>query len=850
MTKKTYRPIPFYFITTSDMNELTYEKAYESLSILKERGFGGAILFNKPPHGFNAQKYLSDDWFEMIENFVRAGAALDLEMWINDGFDYPPGAAAGRIKEIDPTLKQMRIKRENGKIVTQEVEAGFPAFECEKSSQLFIELVYEEYKKRLGKYFGKEIRGIFSDADNRRINTEIADLSTEEKTYFPWSKDFPETFRKKYGYDIMPFMNDVFDRKDVPQAADYWKHCSDLYTQWFKNNYEWCKKNNLEYTFHTSDTSPFTLDRAVRSSAFTEGRFLDVEINCDYCGTDQELLELNGGKHYTKAQFYVPKMSYGDNEDVRKSDLYYDLYEDVRTKQAQSCAFLNDKKGTMCEMFAATNYGVTYDELREIAAFQIMQGVSFIVSHAYHYRLLGETKYFAPPDFSDKGHLKNLKELNDVLALYASWGDKGSLVAPVAVMDITDDLWKNKADTQLFLSVCHALNRTPFGYVIADKKGIEKKKNEFSLIINTSSEKIESLYGIKVVNLKDIEELNKALSSLTPDVTYSGEGTPHFMVRKTDEGLCALVANIENGGEIEGTVTFSGKEYCVKLSSGEIAFFSEKEQIYRRGEKVAAAITLPKTAKVVWEKENLLPITVWTDDNGNTVLQQEEAESISFAFDADGKVKKAALWIPDSCMQSIEKIDGIDMKTARKAKFLDDDYTCFDMEIKEGRNTVTIKRTSTFSCYGRIFVSGEFDVDIKTENPFYKHSFYMYNLDSYIPEKVQITLSERRNTLDTNLSAAKQGHPFYWGSVTYEFTADVPADFCNYVISVKGAVCGAGVSVNGGEFKNVLFAPYTVECSEKGNVKISVKTHTTAANFMEMYQRDFGLTEGVEIIKI
>ena len=111
MSKKTYKPIPFYFITTSDMNELTYEKAYESLSTLKARGFGGAVLFNKPPHGFNADEYLTENWFTMLKNFIEAGIALDLEMWLNDGFDFPPGAAGGKVAKIDPTLKQQYLKQ-------------------------------------------------------------------------------------------------------------------------------------------------------------------------------------------------------------------------------------------------------------------------------------------------------------------------------------------------------------------------------------------------------------------------------------------------------------------------------------------------------------------------------------------------------------------------------------------------------------------------------------------------------------------------------------------------------------------------------------------------------------------
>ena len=42
---KNFRPIPFYFITTTDPNELSYEAVRESMMTLKEEGFGGIVLF-------------------------------------------------------------------------------------------------------------------------------------------------------------------------------------------------------------------------------------------------------------------------------------------------------------------------------------------------------------------------------------------------------------------------------------------------------------------------------------------------------------------------------------------------------------------------------------------------------------------------------------------------------------------------------------------------------------------------------------------------------------------------------------------------------------------------------------
>jgi hypothetical protein len=218
-----FRPIPFFFITTDKEEELTYEKAYSSLKKLKEDGFGGFILFNKPPHGFSAEKYLGDEWFSMVRNFLRAAGALSLRVWINDGFNYPPGSVAGKIKEIDGTLSQKRVRLQDGDVVFEDVSWGYPAFELERSSELFIELVYEAYKREVGEYFGNVIEGFFSDADNRRINSGVWNEDSPERDFFPWSDNFAETFEEKYHYDIKPYWN-MFKVKELEKAPKWDGH--------------------------------------------------------------------------------------------------------------------------------------------------------------------------------------------------------------------------------------------------------------------------------------------------------------------------------------------------------------------------------------------------------------------------------------------------------------------------------------------------------------------------------------------------------------------------------------------------------------------------------------------------
>ena len=156
-----FRPKPFYFITSSRPEDLTLQKFRRTLSHLKSRGFGGIVLFNKPPHGFDASNYLSDGWFAMVENAARACRELSLALWINDGFDFPPGDVAGRVRAAAPHLKQRHIRLEGDRPVVVEADWGFPAFEEPLSTRLFIKFVYEEYKKRLGNYFGDPIAGFF-----------------------------------------------------------------------------------------------------------------------------------------------------------------------------------------------------------------------------------------------------------------------------------------------------------------------------------------------------------------------------------------------------------------------------------------------------------------------------------------------------------------------------------------------------------------------------------------------------------------------------------------------------------------------------------------------------------------
>ena len=251
-----YRPVPFYFLTTTDPGAYTPEAVFAAMEDCRNAGYGGIVLFNKPPQGFDQKGYLSEAWFDLTENFIASARRLEMQLWINDGFDYPPGDAAGRIAQAAPHLKQLRLRpNREGELRIAEVPWGFPAFEEPESSELFIKFVYEEYYKRFAPFFGDGITGFFSDADNRRVNASTVAQCGER--YYPWCRRFPELFRERFGFDITTHLAELFGGRSPEIAEKYWNLCGELYRQWFANNHRWCAAHNVLYTFHTSDTGPF-----------------------------------------------------------------------------------------------------------------------------------------------------------------------------------------------------------------------------------------------------------------------------------------------------------------------------------------------------------------------------------------------------------------------------------------------------------------------------------------------------------------------------------------------------------------------------------------------------------------
>ncbi|OHB57765.1 MAG: hypothetical protein A2Y12_18315 [Planctomycetes bacterium GWF2_42_9] len=112
---QSFRPIPFWFWNETNESKFNEELIKKQIDEFYEKGLGGFIIFNKPSYkkaeqfGFPIEEYLSDKWFNACRVAIEKGSSLGMEVWINDGFDFPPGDLGGKMEKLLPQAYQREL---------------------------------------------------------------------------------------------------------------------------------------------------------------------------------------------------------------------------------------------------------------------------------------------------------------------------------------------------------------------------------------------------------------------------------------------------------------------------------------------------------------------------------------------------------------------------------------------------------------------------------------------------------------------------------------------------------------------------------------------------------------------
>ena len=283
----SFRGVPFWAWNAAlEPDELRHQ-----IGIMQKMGFGGFFMHARV--GL-ATPYLSEKWFECINACIDEAEKRGMKAWLYDEDRWPSGAAGSLVtrdtRYRQRTLQCQKIEGdpapEKGDVWfrTRTGDQGFLGYERvsgpedmghepggvlyrfrvrlndpsswfngatyldtlnPEAVRRFLETTHDAYAVHCGKAFGRTVPGIFTDEPNFISNSEGC---------IPWTGALPDEFRKKYGYDILDHLPELFFECGKTVSRVRWQY-HDLLTDLFVHAFsaqigEWCEKHGLVMTGH------------------------------------------------------------------------------------------------------------------------------------------------------------------------------------------------------------------------------------------------------------------------------------------------------------------------------------------------------------------------------------------------------------------------------------------------------------------------------------------------------------------------------------------------------------------------------------------------------------------------
>jgi len=276
---KEFTPIPFWFLNDDfDKDELKRQ-----LMDFCDKGVYGVVLHPRIGIPENIG-YLSDEFFDVICYIVETAHTLDMKIVLYDEGMYPSGSACGMVVKSNPEFATRGIiisdNADEGEVVASLNDGKFivykktggtlrgihfgqddgeenvpPAADIlnEDAVDLFISLTHDEYYKRLGKYFGNTITGMFTD--------EPSCVGRGSGFKFkPWYDGALSELIKRGGRPEE--LSALFDNQTNETTVIYRKLISEkLNDTYYKKLYNWCEEHNIALMGHPSKSDDIDEER-------------------------------------------------------------------------------------------------------------------------------------------------------------------------------------------------------------------------------------------------------------------------------------------------------------------------------------------------------------------------------------------------------------------------------------------------------------------------------------------------------------------------------------------------------------------------------------------------------------
>ena len=271
----------------------------------------------------------------------------------------------------------------------------------------FIKVTHEKYNEVVGDEFGKTVPAIFTDEPQftRMATLPFAESKTE--ITLPWTFDFADTFAKKYGYDITPYLPELL--WDLPSSAPsktryyYHDHVCDRFTNAFADKCgKWCNEHGFYLTGHMMD------EPTLHSQSSALGEAMRAYRN-----------------------FGIPGI-----------DMLCNRVELSTAKQTQSAVHQYGKEGMLSELYGVTGWDFDFRGHKFQGDWQAALGVTVRVPHLSWYSMKGSAKRDYPGAISyQSAWYKDYPYIEDHFARVNTALTRGKPSVNVGVIHPVESYW-------------------------------------------------------------------------------------------------------------------------------------------------------------------------------------------------------------------------------------------------------------------------------------------------------------------------------------------------------------------------------------------------------------------------
>ena len=218
----------------------------------------GITQFQIYPRSGCEVEYLSEEWFQLVQNVLDAAEELGFtSVWLYDEFNWPSGQCGGRVMAESPDYAlqylSAKLDAESGEVAfAVKSLAKYPNLLNPDAVDFFLQTTHEEYARRFGKYFGKLVKGIFSDEPSYGYYWPHDDWDTPNEVRVAWYPELEQEYRQETGRELRNDLKAHF----AGQARYAWRPiCNALAGRRFRETYfdrvrNWCDAHNLLLTGH------------------------------------------------------------------------------------------------------------------------------------------------------------------------------------------------------------------------------------------------------------------------------------------------------------------------------------------------------------------------------------------------------------------------------------------------------------------------------------------------------------------------------------------------------------------------------------------------------------------------